>query len=931
MAPKREGEMTAQYTSLMAQAKEHEKSGRIDQAVADMRSALSLIPVEDLALRAAGTSEMTSLLMRINAVRERDSSIDALVEEALTESSIESGTSHSLTDILRKRIGCAERAALLSRDEAVASRLAASVSVADKALLVRRIVAVLMAIRIENSSLDSNDSSTNVQLKNDLCVALIALLTNMARFPAAANAMADELECTQSALLFLVPLHPRSLLLATRSLDLIAILAPSMQSPAFMEHPISENVISLLSDSLKVGCPDTLRLTSLNTLIKITDTLATSLAVLRHPVLLTELLKLSSYGAAEDLQALSAADVSSSPSAALRNVVPVAIARFLDPISNEKNQPHVTEVKSIFSNCIIRFLESTRNEERTQGLMSLTSLFTANPSFASPILLRESVIPEILDMLEFETDSVQEATLHMLSAACADQACRKLISSAECSKVLMQFWKGERKASDAVKSAAAGVLVKVTFVDKEMEKSVFADRALVDGFINALKRSSGGEGARGAADAANAVESLAYLTVRGSVKEVIVKDAALVKALIAMLKKDDKSIQYGVVTIFTNLTALRRRLSEEEEQLMKLKEVSGEAVMKADPLDDDKQVEARGIKLVAAGLVSPLCAISASATVSLSAAIAQLFLNLCNDKRNRGKIVQDGGVKALSLIIQKLVSPTESPAYLIAVQAIAKIAITTDPNLAFTPVSRALDLVRPLVHLLNSDSSLQNFEGLMALTNLASYSDSVRARIVSAQGVKAMEYLQFNDNTLVRRAATESLCNMMFEPSVFDSYVTSKMGEGRLSMMVALCDVDDYETRRAAAGALAILSSSPDACRLIIGDTARGVDMILGLLFHEEEHANPELLHRGVEICKNVAAVGGTLAQRLESVGIVKVLRGVALHPMKEIAMGAVEALQNLQKAGVQVLSKPQSTVRVVGSKGPAAARAAGPKIEEID
>ncbi|ORY53083.1 hypothetical protein BCR33DRAFT_186422 [Rhizoclosmatium globosum] len=80
--------------------------------------------------------------------------------------------------------------------------------------------------------------------------------------------------------------------------------------------------------------------------------------------------------------------------------------------------------------------------------------------------------------------------------------------------------------------------------------------------------------------------------------------------------------------------------------------------------------------------------------------------------------------------------------------------------------------IRPLIHLLDNDSStLQQFEGLMALTNLASFDETVRSRIVAAKGVKAMEYLQFSENTMVRRAATEALCNMMFDESVFESYV----------------------------------------------------------------------------------------------------------------------------------------------------------------
>ena len=61
-----------------------------------------------------------------------------------------------------------------------------------------------------------------------------------------------------------------------------------------------------------------------------------------------------------------------------------------------------------------------------------------------------------------------------------------------------------------------------------------------------------------------------------------------------------------------------------------------------------------------------------------------------------------------------------------AAQAIAKIAITTNPEIAF-PGERAVEVVRPLVQLLHPNcTGLMNYEALLALTNLASMSDTVR-------------------------------------------------------------------------------------------------------------------------------------------------------------------------------------------------------------
>ncbi|KAJ3200348.1 hypothetical protein HDU67_002122 [Dinochytrium kinnereticum] len=192
----------------------------------------------------------------------------------------------------------------------------------------------------------------------------------------------------------------------------------------------------------------------------------------------------------------------------------------------------------------------------------------------------------------------------------------------------------------------------------------------------------------------------------------------------------------------------------------------------------------------------------------------------------------------------------------------------------------------------------------MAITNLASLDDEIRNRIVQLKGLKAIEFLQFSDNPLVRRAATEAICNMMFHEQVFASYVTGPVS-GKLRMMLALCDSEDFETRRAAFGAIAILSSSPDACRLLI-EESRGLEMVSETLKSVvtdggDEEENPEILHRAIECVKNMAASGAGYCLKIEAAGLVKALRELVKHPMKEICLGALETLKHMQTAGVSV------------------------------
>ncbi|KAJ3013886.1 UNVERIFIED_CONTAM: hypothetical protein HDU68_000509 [Siphonaria sp. JEL0065] len=879
-----------QFARLKAQAKDHEQNSRFDQAVQDLRSALALIPSEQIGLRATTTGEITQLLIRINAQKEKEGSISLLLKETASRTGSNFGATHTPITI---RISSAQKASVLTKDVGICAR----VEEGDVEGLLEGLVQLLKEDQEEE---DADVKALNAQLKGFI----IAILVNLASSPKGpVVSLHVDRECAQ------LLVNDKDEKIAMAGVALLGSLCTAISTDLSAVSTTTTNEwIAMFLDLTNTGLDPTrspeYRLASLNALIRSTNTLSISLQIIRHPQLLARILE-------------TASDPTSEP---LRNICPITISRIIEPIASEKRQPNAPEAKRVFHDQIMGYLESTTSKHKSMGLMALTALFAASSDYAGAILLGDGVIQEIFDMIEFEVDSVQLSTVQMLSSACADQACRKIIGSQDCTKILVKLWKSS-KASEKLKSAAAGTLVKVMFVDKELEKSLFGDAKLAEGFIVALK------GPKVEADVvANCVESLAYLSIRGFIKEVIVNDAQLVKTLISFLKSsDDKAVQYGLVTVFVNLTNVRKRMSEEEEQLIKLKEVSGESVVKPDPLDDDKRVETRCTKLVAAGIIGPLCSSVSAATASLAAVIAQLFLNLCVDKRHRGKIVQEGGVKALTTLTTKLVDPSQNPSsYLIAAQSLAKIAITTDPSIAFKPISRALDIIRPLIHLLNNDSStLQQFEGLMALTNLASYDDDVRTRIVNTQGVKAMEYLQFSENNMVRRAATEALCNMMFDPVVFESYAATPSAvdgnSSRLKMMIMLCDVEDYETRRAASGALAILSSHPDACRTIMADS-RGVDTIIGLLFGEEEDANPELMHRAVEICKNIANVGGVLAQRLEAAGIVKLLRQLTLSPVEEIKLGAIEALRNLQKAGVNVLAKPQK-----------AKETPGPKIVELD
>ena len=189
--------------------------------------------------------------------------------------------------------------------------------------------------------------------------------------------------------------------------------------------------------------------------------------------------------------------------------------------------------------------------------------------------------------------------------------------------------------------------------------------------------------------------------------------------------------------------------------------------------------------------------------------IASVNLVLCESPENRGKIVAAGGGKAL---IPLALGGTEIGKTR-ACQALAKIAISINPDLAF-PGQRCLEVVRPLIKLLHPDkTALENYESLMALTNLAGVNESVRKRIVKEQGVSNIEHYMFDEHESLRRAGTECMCNLVQDEDAVFLY--EKPDNDRIKLLVLYCaEEDDIKLNLAASGALAQLTSvSEKICR----------------------------------------------------------------------------------------------------------------------
>ncbi|KAF9186473.1 hypothetical protein BGZ51_002001 [Haplosporangium sp. Z 767] len=614
---------------------------------------------------------------------------------------------------------------------------------------------------------------------------------------------------------------------------------------------------------------------------------------------------------------------------------------------------------------VLEDIGSDKIKTRAAGFQALGLIVQADMPIGCGILNKEGLLAELMDCIELEPEDIQITLTETLSMACGDGKTRTAVGL-HCSEFLKSIVLRGATKNQHLKGAAAVALTKISLAESRKDPSVGLNglEGTAQGPSSKRKDNTADEEAQMAklfsnllkddknddnkAIQLNAVEGLAYASIQPAVKHLIISDKALLLSLIH-LGEETKSnpLKYGMIITFNNLTAFRKRLSPEQEQMLKLKKMAGNASKGAsgqlkdhdmdDPLDDEAVVNQRNITLVKLGIMPALHAIGHQASDTIRQNLAQVLRNLITPSETRGTLVQQGVVRLLMpmSLQQQQQPPSSDSTKTAATQALAKLSITLDPRLTFKN-QRIPELVKPLIWLLDSTDQLCQFESLMALTNLGSMGDvQVLSLIVQDGGVEKMENLQFSEHNLVRRAATEALCNMIFFEPVFELYSDSKKSSNKIHLMLALSDTDDFMTRRAASGALAVLSTSPEVCKMIMAQD-RGLEILRSLIklgvpgpkedadeveakaiedvMSDQEavvdHAvavgrMDELRHRGAECFKNLINIGGKeISQKIAAEGGIQQLANLIQTSQSEaVRYCAMEALKAMSDQGIKLQS----------------------------
>ena len=595
------------------------------------------------------------------------------------------------------------------------------------------------------------------------------------------------------------------------------------------------------------------------------------------------------------------------------------------------------------------------------------AIFPVVPDVMANLFLSEGFVVSLGPLMrrKWKSKKVEQAALEMLNAACMNTPCRESIqkyctewleeivninvpqshaevSSPEWHSVVEDSSMQQRIHSENVRNLAAVVLAKIQVgLDIPFRSLLRSSHKefqgiLTDSRIKAVPSSSSAASEELVSQATtsiedlsdmfknmlststsqqNSIEGLAYASLQPSVKEKLASDKPFLKDMVKALgNAPPKSpLTYGALSILVNLTTYLPQLSEEQKRLNQLKAYANasKSSLKSDPLNDDDHAAKRCEAVFDAGTIPILVTHSQHGSTASLALVVSIVFSLAKTSKIRGQMAQQGAVKLLlhaySIFPSDNITPKRTTAH-----ALARILISTNPTHVFggsTPLPMT-SAIRPLLFLLADDPAVEHrdllpvFESLLALTNLASTDDTARNPIVRL-AFPQIEELLLSNNKMITRATVELICNLMQTPTCVSKFADgSKQASQRMHILLALADSEDFETRRAAGGALASLTEWDTAVNAIL-ERDRGLGILLALCKEDSE----ELRHRGVVCILNVLNAPGKVGEwgntKVNDAGGVEALKEcLKKSRSQEVLEITVEALKKLleeKKPGSEV------------------------------
>ena len=614
----------------------------------------------------------------------------------------------------------------------------------------------------------------------------------------------------------------------------------------------------------------------------------------------------------------------------IKSQATLATAKYLE-VAESTGQAYLTSF-------VAKKITRQQNEDLVLAFSAAASVFPIARPVAASLFLVEGFLTSLVPLLEKKAKSkkVEHAALEMLSAACIDGACREAIDK-HCVPWLRHILD---TGEDERPGLAALTLAKLASpsVQNKNDNEELPDR--LDGLVSRLR---GMALAKEHEDKPGSIEGLAYASsANPMVKEKLINDEEFLNDIMKDLAAGmgGPMFAFGCLNLINNLSKYIPALSEEQKKVAELKAYASASKPSSgpDPLDEEAAVSRRCKVLIDAGVVSSIVRMSKSLSPASVILVFQILLSISWPQSHRGIVAQQGGAKLLLILYTRVTStePESIRARQTAAQALARILTSVNPILVFPSSSHPslVSAIRPLVSLLSDDSSsytitasspprdlLPAYEALLALANILIAPPSGTVVLIIRLAFPTIESLLLHDNVTIRRSATQVVTNLVQHPpgvALFDGSVSptssdsasiptdasaSKVASSRrLHILLALSGSEDLETRKAAGGALAMLTECPQIINLILS-LDRGPYLLVGML----EDSEPEVQVRGVVCLGNVTALaeidgtGGTglkelVRGKLNEQNVKLKLRGVLEGTMSnEVRSVVAEAIAFLQ------------------------------------
>ncbi|GAA5906881.1 hypothetical protein JCM6882_006855 [Rhodosporidiobolus microsporus] len=599
------------------------------------------------------------------------------------------------------------------------------------------------------------------------------------------------------------------------------------------------------------------------------------------------------------------------------------LSRFLNP------DPSPTSTSSLRTT-LDALLSGTDSSDLVQGLSALSALLQVAPHVASSLLQDPSLRSHLVDAVELvskpvgagkgkaKQDDETVALVELLSLAAGQPSMRKLVrdTSGPWLESLLGAPGRVKEVGEDEKRARVKALAGVGVVKLRMGKeepsttglptppeeeapSRWSLEQLAQLFVDLVVASAKTDASSKADEGVllPALEGLAYLTLTFSPStKSIAASPAFLSALFSFAPKQptpptaaDSARDYAIATLLDHLTAFPppADADSDAEQVSRLKRFAAAAAAKkgqAAPSvarESPESVTSRISALVKQDpspipTIRQFCLSSSLQTRRLA---AKILHSLVTPQPLRGQLLQAGAARLFLSLIRQLPSPFSPLDDTPAVQGLAKLLITSNPLLVLGPTASSpllLEATTALTLPLGAAPSaneavglLPRFESLMALTNIASLTDQLARMKLRDRPIPllaAVEELLLSPNTMVRRAATELLCNLAasdpgveyFETSLplpsssSSSPSSAKPPSARLHLLLALSSSPDLPTRLASTGALTSLVYSP-RLSLALAAHPKWVEILLGLVDDDE----PGVRHRVLEVWRVVGEMVG--------------------------------------------------------------------------